>query len=325
MGYFRFLLAITVALSHLGWNPFGLQPGVSAVVCFLALSGFVMTGLIERYYYSVAAIPAFYFDRAARIFPQFFLYLTLALLLFSAGVIVGPNMLSACSSSQLALNFLGLPLGFYMFAFPTCVLDPPTWSIGLELSFYLIFPLLLLFKWRVPAVLVSLIFFSFAYDGIIDTNIYGYRLLPGVLFIFVLGSLIFTSDNKFERGIVISVFFLAAGALYYTVANPALAQPYNRSVLFGIIVAVPAVFLLKYLPTGKLDAWAGHLSYGIFLNHFLLLMAFGVAPMIVLPGSVLLAALSYHLVERPVIRWRHRLRNGRLRLKTAPAIPMQRA
>ena len=45
---------------------------------FYLLSGYVMTMLIEKYYKHSSAIPTFYLDRAARLFPQILFYMVLA-------------------------------------------------------------------------------------------------------------------------------------------------------------------------------------------------------------------------------------------------------
>lgn len=48
MGAYRLLLALLVALSHMGVKFWGVNLGVVAVISFFIISGFVMTSLIER-------------------------------------------------------------------------------------------------------------------------------------------------------------------------------------------------------------------------------------------------------------------------------------
>ncbi len=67
-----------VAMSHAGFRIHGYNPGVVAVISFYLLSGNVMTMLLEKYYKQPSAIPTFYLDRAARLFPQFLFYMVLA-------------------------------------------------------------------------------------------------------------------------------------------------------------------------------------------------------------------------------------------------------
>ncbi len=67
MGAYRLLLAVLVAVSHMGKLFMGFNPGVVAVISFLLISGFVMTSLIERNYKAPEKIGRFYLDRALRL------------------------------------------------------------------------------------------------------------------------------------------------------------------------------------------------------------------------------------------------------------------
>ena len=101
------------------------------------------------------------------------------------------------------------------------------------------------------------------------------------------------------------------------------AVPYIvAQVVGGLLVGIVALFWLARLPRTDWDDWLGNLSYGVFLCHFLVMWLFeaalgappgnawpaaGLAAM--MAASVLLAWLGFVLVERPVLRWRHRLRS----------------
>ena len=50
LGSLRLLLALAVAASHVDYRIAGLNPGVSAVVGFYLISGYVMAGLLQRHY-----------------------------------------------------------------------------------------------------------------------------------------------------------------------------------------------------------------------------------------------------------------------------------
>jgi len=50
MGFYRLLLAFFVVTGHVGISILGYDPGVVAVVSFFLMSGYVMTGLIDRHY-----------------------------------------------------------------------------------------------------------------------------------------------------------------------------------------------------------------------------------------------------------------------------------
>jgi len=95
-----------------------------------------------------------------------------------------PGVMSGTSITIFPLNFFQFPaLGLY-----NGQLLPQAWSLGLELSFYIVPPAIVFLPRIITwAVAVSLGIFLLAYLGLIHPDIYGYRLLPGVLFIFAVG------------------------------------------------------------------------------------------------------------------------------------------
>lgn len=70
-----------------------------AVISFFILSGYVMSILIDKYYKNPAAIPSFYLDRAARLFPQFLFYMILVSLCIYFLKIESPHINRLASSS----------------------------------------------------------------------------------------------------------------------------------------------------------------------------------------------------------------------------------
>ena len=92
---------------------------------------------------------------------------------------------------------------------------------------------------------------------------------------------------------------------------------YIAFALIAFLLVVPAVFVSGHgLPrrvlTNPLVAWIGLISYGIFLWHFAIAyelgpdLSFGVALIVTLALSVAVAAASYYLVERPILRFKYR-------------------
>ncbi len=154
MGAFRLLLAVLVAVSHMGKTFAGLNPGVVAVISFLIISGFVMTSLIERNYKTTASVGRFYLDRALRLFPQFLLYF-LASCAVIDWLLPGTPQAAELTLKNIITSLTMLPLGFYMFGVGSSWILPAAWSLGLELCFYLVFPFLLIFKLRGVAFVLS--------------------------------------------------------------------------------------------------------------------------------------------------------------------------
>lgn len=324
MGAYRLLLAILVLISHLWITIHGHDPGVSAVVSFFLLSGFVMTALIRRHYNSVHAIPTFYLDRLMRLFPQFLVYMIATLVLIE---IAHPAsiFLFKLTRVKAALDFMMLPMGFYMLGLDNAQIMPQAWSLGLELTFYLAIPFILLFRIEILAFVASFAIFLLAYLGVINTDYFGYRLLPGTLFIFLCGSFLHGIQRGARATTIIFTYVICVALFMAVRKTPSLQIRFNYEVLAGFLIGLPAVALLSKLKFGALEELMGNLSYGVFLNHFFLILAFQVAGLdtskttiiaLLIASSIAMAGLSYLLVERPVIRLRHKLR---ARATTFPA------
>jgi peptidoglycan/LPS O-acetylase OafA/YrhL len=323
MGRYRFLLAILVVLSHAGFDMLGYNPGPVAVVSFLLLSGYVMTVLIRKYYADPNRIGDFYLDRAARLFPQFIFYLLLTLGLVSAFNVSSP-FLTGCTIGKIGLNLPILPLDFFqLIGLGDCMLVPQAWSLGLELSFYIVVPILIILVTRFGCSLMalgSIGVFVLAYLGVFDTDIYGYRLLPGTLFIFLAGAA-FAQPNLLWRHF--PWFVWIGSIILYGIAHlePFIVTlPYNKEVLLGLVVGIPALAFLRMGKYTPVDEFFGNLSYGMFLNHFLCLYTMKLLdieinrfrPFILLLAiSTLLSAASYYAIERPALLWRRKLRYHR--------------
>ena len=319
MGTLRYVLALLVVLTHTGFNIGRFIQGVLAVVIFFMISGFVMTALIQKSYPTPDRMPGFLLDRVMRLFPQFLFYLALTSLLmhFFVPTYALPPELDL-ELKYIVLNYLMLPMGFYMYVRPDkWLIMPQGWSLGLELTFYLVLPFILAFRVRGLMFALSMVVFILACVGTIPTNTWSYRLLPGTLFIFLCGSYMF-SGSPIERRIALgAAMAVCAVLLVGSMLIPQLGWPQNSEVLVGVLVGIPLVYWLTSVKTGKLDAFLGNLSYGIYLNHFFLMwvaeffkLKFQSAEFMVfmLIATNVFAAISFYAIERPVIRLRHKLR-----------------
>ncbi len=307
MGCYRLFLSYLVVLSHLQISPFGINSGVVAVISFLILSGYVMTALVERYYLSRSQVIPFYADRMIRLFPQFIFYSLVTLLAVLFGL--KHQWISRVPSMPSILAQLTmLPLNLYT-QFPDMLL-PQAWSLGLELTFYAVIPLVLLLRIRLQLAIASFVVFFLAYLGILDADWFAYRLLFGTFFIFMLGSWIYRSDRRFGQIALLAVSIICA--IMLLIGNTDM-----RDVLLGIVIGIPAVHGLASRAFGRIDGLAGDLSYGVFLNHNLVIMllaeALGVPPAPLLVALTLVVAtslsfLSFRYLEKPLIHARRRMR-----------------
>ena len=367
MGFLRLILALLVLLSHAGMRVFGLNPGVVAVIGFYLISGYVMAGLLRSHYNSPQRAHWFYADRVLRLFPQYFTYALLTVLLWfwlqAHAQPFTPFLQRDPTVVDWLNNILVVPLNYYMVnGSDQFVLLPPAWSLGAELQFYLLVPLMLLW----PRVGVVLALASVAVHGMalahwLNTDWFGYRLIPGVLWVFGVGMLLFAwqrSRPRWAHALALAAPVLALG-IYLLLRHKGLhAAPFHQEVLLGWGLGVPLVHVLAMvgMPTRqqapiaqpaptlastpaptllqRANHLAGDASYGVFLNHFLLIWlshllgwpightnAAAVAPDAVaqaVPGwvvlavvSVVLAVVTQRYAEQPVLRWRRALRRPR--------------
>lgn len=322
------VLALLVALSHLSVTVNGYNPGIVAVISFLMLSGYVMVVLIEKHYTTLARIPSFYLDRAARLYPQFIFYLTAEIILIWATQMNNgwcPGTPYAIPIRDTVLTYLMAPLGYWFFLDFKCQLMPQAWSLGLELTFYAVVPFIVLYTPRPVTIALyvgSLAMSVIACNGYLNTDVYGYRLLPGTLFLFLTG-MAFADPRRFPSWIPGTTFAFAAVMYAWTLEHPddLYKWLYNKEVYLGAMIGVVALWMLRHKRFSRVDEFLGNLSYGVFLNHFFVIWAawqivwrwgFVYASwqfnVIALIGCVVCAALTYYAIERPALMMRRRLR-----------------
>lgn len=340
-GTFRLILAVMVAISHLDIKAYGRHPGVVAIVCFFIISGFVMTGVIRSYYQDNKTM--FYLDRFMRIYPQYLFFLGLTIIMFwisGAWSIVSPpgnNFLYNLAGGgediyknyiNYLKNFTIVPLNFPPVTGNGTLFILPAWSLGLEIQFYAILPFILRLKALKPyLVLYSILIFSFASYNLINEQTFGYFLLPGTLFIFLSGSLLYDyvhGDKAIWKYICGLYLYILIFFVTVIMSRDTISTMTNISVIdvcTGYLLGLPLIFLLSLLKRRKFDEFLGNISYGVFLSHFLIIWFFphyGIFDpknniFLFLLCSILLGLTGYYLVERPVVQWRRRIRKNAIK------------
>lgn len=325
-GFLRFSLASLVLASHLGHSFWGHNPGVVAVVVFYMLAGHVVARLWARQSLSStshwARLRNFYRDRLLRIFPQYLLVLLAAGLIWATGRLQSPFVSRNPDASDWVENLLVVPLSYFMYSdIGSFTLVPVAWSLGVELQFYMLAPALLSLAAgrQVWVLLCSLAVFALAQVQYIDAEHFGYRLLPGVLFVFMLGA--WRTGQSTSRWLV--VLWAISATHLAGLWTSGTVSPYLREVSLGLVLGIPLMAWLQkqkepVLSTSVdtwrwVDRWLGKSSYGVFLWHFPVMWVLGLQPpdlgvmhlTQVWGGSVLLAILSHKFIEQPVwARWR---------------------
>jgi peptidoglycan/LPS O-acetylase OafA/YrhL len=329
----------------------------AGVTVFFVISGVLLYRPFIAHRGGGASAPAVrdYFKRRfLRIYPAYWVILAFLVLTPGFTGVVGGNWLSALTLTH-ALGFGGGPVCSQLVN--SCDIAQ-TWSLVVEVTFYLALPLyawaaawvtrrLDLRGWMVAqlALLTGLSAGSVVLSYVIlypaprwvawsvVGNVFWFSLGMGVAVVSVAregGALRSRRLPGFSRRAGSAWALALAAYLALALALPGTPFLFDRGQLlavhlvFGLIallIVSPAVLandgraLMHRVLRHRAVAWLGTISYGIFLWHYTVALKLG-SPgardsfLVVLVGtlviSVLCAAASYYLVERPLLRFKYR-------------------
>jgi peptidoglycan/LPS O-acetylase OafA/YrhL len=288
LGTLRFILALLVVLSHIPGLGMQLNPGVSSVILFYFISGYLM-GLSYQRFQQNSARPVrdFYVDRLLKLMP---LYCVVVMLTFLLIYWLGPAqytlfMNQPVEPQRILLNLLLLPTNY---VFEPLSIDallphpvvPPAWSLSSEFHFYLLLPLILMLnRWGfflvfagAGTIQIAAMFFG---TGPFNSDNFGYRFIFGVLVFFLAGLAYGRRENDFYRRIVLA--YLSTYLLMMLVVAPSFglyANPRVQELMIGAVMAIPLLSAaLNAKSSGgvwsRVDELLGRLAYPIFISHFL--------------------------------------------------------
>jgi len=320
----RFVAAFLVVIYHIQLGSAGhetfeglfdfVQRGAAGVDIFFVISGFIIA-------VTVVGKPAFdvkrfAFNRFFRIYPTYWVFLTLAVMLgYISHVLTGQSTThDMLSPSSLLVSYLLVPVQTQIY--------PVAWTLTLEISFYLIF---CLFYWLagLRGVIISLIAWYVA------ARIYGLFFAPGegemiwffhsVVLEFLYGVLIAIAWFKDRIRFASLAFVLGGISFAATVGGFFDGIGLGREFTQGLPAA-----LLIYGAVGlqwKAPRWAvlaGDSSYILYLMHPLLISTISVLSakflgldastnngliVLILFLSVVISMAMTYLIERPYITW----------------------
>lgn len=338
-GYLRFFLAVMVMLSHLGMGVWGFNPGVVAVVIFYLLAGKVLANLYWeklRGLREKEKIGILLKERFLRVYPVYFMTFCLTVIFLGITDFGKPLW----EFKRCLWNLLVVPLNYHMFfkdelivlrgTEPEWWLIPTGWSLGLEVQAYL--GLITVFG-RVWAIclsfLCSLLIYILAFLEVLNSEYFGYRLLPGVFFIFLLGAMFERKRLGIAHPKEIVLTWIALGVMFglalIEIFYWKLKRPFIKESLLGLFLGILWFKLVINKLTSKRirkdsnlkgDRFWGNLSYPFFLCHFLsfwILEYAGLFPREFVVKSLLAGALSFGIscvllyLEKPFRVWRFKM------------------
>lgn len=285
LGTFRLVLALMVVVQHLLSIP---HLGHFAVHGFFILSGFLMTLIMHQSYgYTTSGIKGFLINRLLRLFPSYWFYLTLTIVII---YITGENFAKEYrefiylpTSPELWLQNITM---IFASSFPGSVqprLLPATWALTVELFFYVLIALGISKNksFSVFWLILSVIYFVYT---LLAGMGYEYRynhILAGTL-PFSLGAVLYHYFNFFEKvpvknnlAISVSLFIINIIVLLTLDLLDKYESIFGVFYIFNYILSVVIITLLfkvnkeKIKPVYlKLDNFLGNLSYPVYLSHW---------------------------------------------------------
>jgi peptidoglycan/LPS O-acetylase OafA/YrhL len=319
-----------LALSVIVWHVEGYKnefisffniPGRTAVWIFFGISGYVMAYgfLKEKYSFSMEGLKNFYINRFLRIFPlflliSFFSFITIYL-----------------KTGEFLLNWVNLPDQIFMMQFThSYVLSGVFWTLGIEVQFYLIAPLLSYFlmaemKYKqyklIGAYLImlawipaSFLFFGWDLDG---------RNLVSNLPHFFIGMLACTLVmNKkaisIDYRVLVVLIMLIFGGSNFLYQNGSKYYWTMGNIIVDMIILL-VIFLHSKLESrtinDKLGLYSfatmlGVISYGTYAWHSYLLSLSSIFIdnlLLAIAATIVVSYLSFRLFEKPILSGRKNL------------------
>lgn len=337
----RFIAAFAVIIHHtedykkiLGFDNYMSGPvgiiGRLGVVLFFVLSGFLITYLLleEKHRFKIINIKKFYFRRLLRIWPLYFLIITL-------GLFVYPNIEWFHVPNHEVNNSILRTTLYYSFLPNLAILaglNIPfislTWSVGVEEQFYLIWPLVMRYckiSIKFFVIVLSIIMIIYAIFNFIG-NQFSLSYVGGVnLFLgffqfnsMIIGA-IFAILLHEKRKIIQFFYKKSTQILTYNLLIIQILCIHQHlpfafevySLLFAIIILnlssnPKSIFKLE----SKIFSFFGKISYGLYMFHpiivFSAIKLIGdheflsipiVSYIVILTITTLIASLSYYLFE----------------------------
>lgn len=344
----RGLAALGVAVYHL--RPQSYDFGWPRVDLFLVLSGFLITALVLKYGDAPGFARSFFTRRALRIWPVYFLALASIL-------IINPFVPTPFPLNGLPyyLTFLqNTPYYWTDSVPPFHWYFLHTWSLAIEEQFYLVWPFVVRWagRWRLVPLTLVLATMSMTLRAL---GVHPWLLLArcdGLVLGGLLSALVFDPEwlRRHQRSWLWGFLGLGSASLGYLIVAARRYGPVDFTVglsfwpalrvtvavwLYVSLIALvlvgsgrPVLAVLRHPALTSL----GKISYGIYIYHALIFVLVAVTArrlgieqnlrveLLMLLGTVVVAALSWRWVERPILSLKARVPYGGPFLKpVAPA------
>jgi peptidoglycan/LPS O-acetylase OafA/YrhL len=316
MGTIRLLLALAVTLYH-SYGIFSakedMTAGMVSVQAFYMISGFYMALILnEKYKAGPGSYRLFITSRFLRIYPVYWVCLLLVVLVCIAGEVFldKPFYLWYWTSQWATMHWTTIV--FFLFANiflfgsdwmmfmnvnkQTGLLEttanpfsykpmagemlflPQSWSVGTELSFYLIAPFLVRLRWfwQLAIVILSLGFRYYACNTkFLYYDPWSYRFFPMEIALFMGGSLayqayLFLREKPIPNYFNLLVWLLVLGSIVFYPHIDWIGETKLRWYFYAFfLLTIPFVFMLT--KNYKWDRLIGELSFPVYVSHHVIM------------------------------------------------------
>jgi peptidoglycan/LPS O-acetylase OafA/YrhL len=357
LGTIRFLLALAVICAHVGKLPYTVQlGGLLAVQAFYIISGFLIALVwTNKYERRSNGRFLFYTNRAARIYILYWVVLVISIVvalvtkwlihdyppyfgsrppgllpytIFTNTWIFGSSWafwLGFDSSSHVSIDdgSLYFTMDYTSSPYPVwgTMILAPAWTLDLELSFYLLAPLLVSLRLRyILAIIATSLVARFSwYATGHDVDPWNYRFFPFEIGLFMLGVATYRFSSMVPwqpNPIILKIVFAALVGSIVQYGSLGLSHGSFNSFVHLFIFAALIPYVFNLTRSWRFDRFLADMSFPLYLAHWSVAGVWasirdrfptlwpeyrGIVPAI---ASVAAAALLVVFVERPVERWR---------------------
>ena len=312
IGVIRTLLAVSVVLAHsscvFGYT---VVDGMTAVECFFIISGFYMALILNEKYVGPGSTWMFYSNRFLKLYPIYWFVLLLTfvlaacsatyfgadhsrclqpwfehgaqLSLFQKTYLAGANLLLFGQDGAFLVKF-NSSNGFFSLTTDcwadkpevwSFLLIPPAWTLGVELLFYCVAPVIVRQK---PLKLLALVGLSLLLRTLfVRAGFYkdpwDYRFFPLELAFFCAGSYAYTiyRDLKTARLPRWLLRAVTLGTIVFLLAfNYIPGDRLARQWCLYAVLVVALPFIFQYSKSKPIDRFLGELSYPVYISHVLI-------------------------------------------------------
>lgn len=329
-GTLRYILACLVVVAHVGPLPLK-HMGYYAVLCFFCLSGYILSRAYVRDYEKTDhGYVRYYANRLLRVFPTYLMTLAVTVALVATAPetarYIHPLSQMPGSTGVWLANIVPVNAHTLTGYLPQAMLIPPAWSLGVELVYWLLLPVVIRYPFLLlPWLGASLLATLYAYALKAGLELRYFSLLSGALPFAVGAALCRLQPERFVQH-TLALLLILPGILYYVGSHALVADPFYWG-LFGAIafnaLLVAGCAGLKASPClQQIDDKLGQLAYPLFLLHIPVAICLSLLIgqnagsrtwpflFVCIIATTLAAWMNWRLIEAPINRWRARVRKS---------------